>query len=367
MSYPIQKDPTWDIIDGSKLKDYIDCPRMFFFRHLLGWVSDSPNNHLVFGSAWHDAMEHLLLNGYGNNSVIEAFEKFLTTYRKEFPEETDELYAPKTPERVLEALAKYAEEYRDDDFEVLYTEIGGTVPLDERSVMYFRQDTICRDHTGIFSLEHKTLGKSVTRAWEQQWPLSIQVGTYAHALYCLFPEEEVYGVKMNACGIMKTKFDFKRIPIRKTFDSMQAWLWNTLYWLDRLYTDFDELEQSSEFDPVMTSFPMKTTACSNYFGCPYHDFCLAWNNPLQRCGEVPYGLKQTYWNPLDRPVKLKLEKGEKIEQENYEERHGSGNRGGEEEKLGPDGGGTGFNERESGTEGRPLRNELSDKAHRERF
>jgi len=199
-----------------------------------------------------------------------------------------------------------------DEFEVLYTEIAGTVPLTEDRKLHFRQDAICKGkHTyGYFSLEHKTTGSSISRSWTQQWPLKTQVGCYTHVLYCLFPSEEVYGVRINGAGFLKTKFSFERIPIAKTKNSMQVWLWNTLFWLDQIQWNMELLNECKESDEVMMAFPMNTESCSKYFGCPYHDFCLAWHNPLKNCDEVPMGMKQEYWDPmLYRPVHHEMENG----------------------------------------------------------
>jgi len=80
----------------------MDCARQYFFEYVLGWRSTAPNNHLVFGSAWHAAIEHILQKGYG--AVDEAVFIFMNTYREELPPDTDELYSPKTPSRADEAL-----------------------------------------------------------------------------------------------------------------------------------------------------------------------------------------------------------------------------------------------------------------------
>ena len=304
---------TWDIQDSSKVQEFMDCPRKYFYRYMLGWVSDAPNNHLTFGSAWHEAMEYLLLNGYDDSSVLEAYEAFLRVYRKDFPEETDELFGAKTPARALEALVEYTNRYKNDfsEFKVLYTEIAGTVPLTEDRKLHFRQDAICHsDSFGYFSLEHKTSGATLTRAWMQQWPLSTQVGCYTHVLHCLFPTEEVYGVKINGAGFLKTKFSFERVPIAKTKNGMQVWLWNTLFWLDQIQWNYELLKECKESDEVMMAFPMNTQNCSKWFGCPYFDFCTAWHNPLRNCDEAPMGLKIEFWDPMKyRPVKHKMELG----------------------------------------------------------
>ena len=306
----LEKHPTWDILDSSKLATFLECPRKYFFEYVLAWRTDAPNNHLIFGQAWHDAMEHLLLYGYSDNSIFDAYDKFLATYRKEFPEDSDELYAPKTPMNALKALGKYTEHYtRDlDEFEVLYTEIAGTVPITEDQVLHFRLDSICRDIARgyYFSLEHKT-GSRLSRFWTDQWPLAVAIGTYTHVLYCLYPGEEIYGVKINGTFFQKTKIGLQRVPIRKTLEQMQQWMWNVVWWADQIAWQFETLMACSENDEVLMAFPQNPTSCTKYFGCPYHDFCLAWPNPLQHCDEPPTGMKIEYWDPTEREATHRME------------------------------------------------------------
>jgi len=314
MSNQVKEHETWKIIDSSKIQEFLGCPRQYFYRYILGWQSEYPNNHLIFGEAIHLAMEYLLDNDYSTDSVAKAFDLFNNRYREDFPETTDELFGAKTPARTIEMLMEYSEKYKSDssDFDVLYTEIAGTVPLSEDRALAFRQDTICRGQEGIFSLEHKTGGKTLDKKWQEQWALKTQIGTYSHVLYCLFPDEEIFGVKINGLGFLKTKFSLERVPIRKNKESMQVWLWNTLYWLDQIYWNIELLDKCKESDPLMMAFPMNTESCENYFGCAYHDFCLAWPNPLKRCDEVPQGMKVEFWNPLEKSAKHKVKNGELV-------------------------------------------------------
>ena len=309
----LTKHPTWDIYDSSKIQEFQTCPRKYFFRYILGWDSEYPNNHLIFGSAIHLAMEHLLLNHYSDDSISEAFDLFLNYYRATFNEETDELFNPKIPSKVLPLLVEYCETYKRDfdEFDVLYTEVAGTVPLTDDRVMHLRQDAICKKKNGqIFSLEHKTLGRTPSRQWTEQWDLKTQIGTYTHVLYCLFPQEDVFGVVINALGILKTKNSFLRHPIRKTEEMMGVWLWNTLYWLDLIHWNTSLLmNDCSEEDAVLTAFPMNTESCTKYFGCPYKDFCSTWVNPLRHCDEPPIGFKEVWWNPLGEQVRHEVVDG----------------------------------------------------------
>lgn len=308
--YPIPYDLTWDIIDPSKLNDLLRCLRYFFFRHLLGWESDAPSNHLKFGEAWHIAQEHLLLNGYNEANVAIAFDKFLACYRGKFPADTDALFGAKTPERVIPALIEYTIKYSDDLTmnEVLYTEIAGSVPISPNRTIRFRIDAILKDQQGrIRSLEHKTKGGSISASWFNQWPMSIQIGTYHHVLNCLYPEADVDGVWVNGAGFLKTKFDFQRLPVKKEREQMQVWLDTTSYWFNVLDDELVALSGSLIEDPTLLAFPCNPNGCDKYFGCPYLDFCVAWPNPLRECDEIPMGFKQEFWNPLDKVPTTEME------------------------------------------------------------
>ena len=48
------------LYDNTRLSDYKRCPRFYYFRHIRDWVSIGERRApLVFGSAWHSAMDRL--------------------------------------------------------------------------------------------------------------------------------------------------------------------------------------------------------------------------------------------------------------------------------------------------------------------
>ena len=309
----LEEQPTWSIIDPSKMQAFMACPRKFFYEYVLGWRPEMPNNHLVFGEAWHHAMEHLLLNGYHDDAVVDAYQKFEECYRASFAPETDEMFEPKTPFNAFLVLQKYAEKYAEDldYFDVLYTEIAGTVTIGQDRMMDFRMDSVIKDNTtGMHaSLEHKT--GSRLWMWAEQWLLSMQVSTYTHVLHCLYPEDEVEGVIMNGCFFIKRKkdpFDFSRVPTTRSRDQMDTWLFNANYWYDQIQREMELLVNSDADSDLLIAFPLNTTNCLNYGRvCEYHDYCLAWPNPLQKCGEPPLGFKIEHWNPRARDAKVRYE------------------------------------------------------------
>jgi len=319
--FSITEHPEWNIKDSSKLDDYIGCPRLYFFTHVLGWHLDMPEHDLIFGESYHRGREHQLLHGY--DDISGAMEKFNDCYLKSFSPEDDAIYRPKTPTAALNAYIKFATQKYADliDNEVVeldgqkMTEISGTVPVDDHRVLHYRMDSIMRrkEDGMIFSWDHKTTsGKWIhdTR-WDEELYLSIQNGTYTHCLYCLFPIEQVLGVEF-----VKTGFEFlqksssarpagyhatiRHIPAFKTPDQMSVWLWTVNMLLDDIERDMDRLFHCTENDQVLMAFRMNPKHCTSYRGCPFHDYCLSWPNPLQQSYEPPLGFVQRFWNPTEK-------------------------------------------------------------------
>lgn len=311
-NYPIEPRSTWNVQDSSKIQTYLDCPRQYFYSYVLGWKPETPNNHLVFGEAWHEAMEELLLKGYNKEAINSGYAKFLKVYRKTFAETTDDLFGAKNPNIIREALAYYCVVHQNDSFKVLHTEVSGSsfVTLDGDQI-FFRIDAIVEDERGIFSLEHKTTSR-FSKQWQMQWVLSIQVGTYCHALYSVFGPEKTWGIIVN--GFAFQKFDILRVPVRKTPLSMQNWLHTVQDVIYRLNKDFTTLlNEDSPSHATMKSFPLNPCACTKYFGCPYHDYCYSWDNPLKRASAPPSGFIEDHWDPRNREDQAKANiVGEKI-------------------------------------------------------
>lgn len=308
-SYPVAVRSEWDVVDSSKLQDYLGCPRYYLYRHVLGLDKDTPNLDLVFGSAWHAALEYLLQHDYSLDSVREAYEtRFLPLYREAYTEEDDGLNSPKNAQRAEEALVEYSGRYCDDlkKYEVVCTEAIGEVPVSNDFSITYRMDAILRDfETGaIFPLEHKT-SKNLNQLWLTQWDLSIQIGTYDHAMLMNVGVDNVSSVVINGAFFKKVKDDskvekhqFERLHCVRNNGVRLVWLNTVLDLLDKISRDYEKLSESKESDSVLRCFPLNPKNCTSYARkCLFHDFCKCFPNPLQKMPTLLSEFVVRFWNP----------------------------------------------------------------------
>lgn len=311
-----------EIFDSTKIQAFMDSPRRFFYEYVLGWRWAEPNIHLTFGSCWHDAMEHIQLHGYSDESFAEAAQLFLSRFEEAYPNRGEwDFFEPKTPNRAVKALYDYCILHKPDHEQILYTEIAGVLPisLERNRLLHFKQDTIVLQDQGYWSREHKTT-KYFSKPWENSWKNKFQVGTYGLAMYTLkdflqtrFGDHPILGVQINGVAFKAKETDFRRVPILRDEGQMQKFLWEANHWIDQIDWNMESLAESSPADIVMGAFPCNSESCSKY-GCPWADFCTAWPNPLQHCEKPPIGYRQEDWDPRHNEDKsqYKLENGELI-------------------------------------------------------
>lgn len=294
----------WKILDSTKLQTYASCPRQYFLEYVLGWRIDRQSNHLVFGQAWHSALEYLYEKGMKLNSVPEAFDAFLQTYRKVWPESTDEWFGGKTPEAALQALVEYVNEYASDvyNYQVLATEVTDFLPLNDTDAIVVKLDAIMRDNktNKIVIMEHKT-SSSGGQYWARQWHMSLQVGAYIAACNHFYNQKDTPAI-VDGTFFLKTKRNFQREIVIKPVNAMLGWANTVLSLITKIETDFVLLQGEDLNSPCLKAFPQNPVSCDKFAGCQFYDICTCGINPLvlAQDGVPPIGYKEEWWNPLDK-------------------------------------------------------------------
>lgn len=299
---------TWGVIDATKLKCLMSCPRDFFYSYILGWRQTGGQLHLAFGHAWHQAMEILLGEGHDPATVTKAYNCFLKDYKEQM--EMDEmtlqaLHPSKNPAGAMLGLAEYATIWKDDPKDTMYLEVSGTAPINETDrVVHVKLDAIRKREAGhvnegkIYSLEHKTTGR-FTEAWQTQWSYDFQIGAYDHFLKCVFEPEEVEGVVINGAVFNQKLRRFPRFPEVRSPEMWEMWIYEANHWWNYLEMNMKHLHEASPSDRVMVAFPRNSASCSK-FGCRHPHLCSIKANPLQRMAQPPLGYAIDFWDPRKR-------------------------------------------------------------------
>lgn len=319
---------TLRLYDNSRLSDYKRCPRYFYYRHVLGWVRDGDALALVFGSAWHKAMEvvwpALIDKRPHAQALTEAVDAFILEWKANglpFPldYETEEQYSPRTPGNALEMLAVYIESrhklLESGDLELVSVERPFAVPLDPDDPTLFYVGKIDKEvrvarNGRIRAIEHKT-----TTAYSKQakfrasfidsFSPNSQIDGYLYKLHMTSPGA-VDGVWVDAALVHKTEQAFKFIPVEKKMDQLDAWLWETRSWIDQIEAHKVRLASTGSQDRYLPAFPKNTNSCHDFNkSCQFIDLCKAWANPIGK--ELPPGYRLEPWDPLERIDAEKLE------------------------------------------------------------
>lgn len=303
---PLNKD-VWQVVDSTKLQSYAACPRQYFFEYVLGWRLDRASNHLVFGQAWHSALEYLYKNGLTLGNIPSAFDAFLEIYRAEWPESTDDWFGGKTPEAALQGLVEYTERWASDvyDYKVLATEVYDRLPLTQDQNIVVKLDAVLQDNrTGLATiLEHKT-ASSGGQFWARQWHLSIQIGAYISACNFFYNQEETPCI-IDGTIFLRTKRDFQRERVQRSTESLRNWYNTVSHLINGIEDNFALLAEEGEHSGAQVSFPQNPVSCGSYGGCQFYDLCLGGINPIRLAqeGQPPIGYKQYWWNPLEGETK----------------------------------------------------------------
>ncbi len=308
--------------DNTRIKDFKTCPRAFYYRHRRHWRREGTAPALVFGLAWHAAMDILWPKAKELNDedlLTASFLAFDKVWRDEgFPGyeewklEYDETFQPRTPGNAIEMLAHYIKQrgpFIRESATVEQVEMPFAVPIydDNPDTFYIgRIDKVIVYKGRWIAIEHKTsTSYSKEHIFRSNFINSFapnsQIDGYAYNL------PEVLGKKLQAIWIdaalvHKTVHDgFKFLPIDRSEEMLSSWHVETQNWIERIDMEdkLSKAEITSGKPGPMKAFPKNTEACQNFSGCSYADICRFIPDP-RKLENPPDGFIKDRWSPFER-------------------------------------------------------------------
>jgi len=318
------------LYDNTRLAAAKTCLRLFYFRHRRHWRKDGTGIPLVFGGAWHAAMDVVWLH----LNQGESEEKTLTLAMIAFDEHWQseglrgmrdwtladtEAYSPRTPGVAAEMLHCYIIARGDfiRNIELIAVEAPFAVPLTtapNSPLAIGRTDKVVGLkrpllglRAGIWGIEHKTTAwykkdGGFRNEWLESFSPNSQIDGYTHQLNMNY--EDARGILVDGALVHKTVHDkFKFIPCDRLLEQLDSWLNETLYYIDQIEEQDAKLaveQNPSQQEKFLRAFPKNTESCAGKYMqvCQYRDICRFNPNP-EILPEPPMGYIEEKWEPFD--------------------------------------------------------------------
>lgn len=324
------------IIDSSFISDWSRCKRYCYFSKIRGLQPIEPNLDLVFGSAWHEGVEYLMIQkdaGMVHHLQI-AYERFMSVYRASFGPESDEMNKAKNPEGATFGLVEYARYYQAQDMNHhLYycnnqpaIELGGYTPINAAGDKFiaFKIDAIVIDKEGKFwAIDFKTT-RNLSQVWAEGWKIHHQFQCYNHVLACAFGADKVGGtiVRGFSPSIPRLKQNgepyansvgprFQDVIIRYDLDRQDTWILDTQQIIREVNDELKLLEVTKN-EHFMVTFQRNPTNCTKYNRiCQYAPYCQMtcseYTNPALLPDEAFDGFKVDHFDPTEGKLALEVQ------------------------------------------------------------
>lgn len=294
-------------LDNTAMSAYMTCPREYYYSMVLHRRGKGKSPALVFGSAWHKAMEMHYKSG-GDRDFV----RYVVAESWEGHDSADDY---RTLNRVLLDYDRYRKQYGEDPTkEDVGLTLGGVGPDAMVEIATNAQgsellhpwagklDRFIQIDALNYVEDHKTTSR-LDKHYFRQFELSNQMMGYTYLGDQLLPADKIVGVRINVAHVLTEKTNFVRQVVTFGPNQIKDWARNINYWMKRLAADY-ELAAESTYEDIVSgkspAFPLHfgDNGCSRKFGmCQYYSVCSS--SPKLRQGVLEREFEINPWNPLE--------------------------------------------------------------------
>lgn len=256
--------------NSHSISAYEKCPRYYQYTVLDKWRGlDNGNVHLVFGSAYANAMQRYYLarhEGHDRESaIIEAVRcALIETWIDGAPWESG--HTAKDRFTLIRTIVWYFEEFRDD---LPVVQINGlpavetqfAIELDTDNVLVGTLDRVIDYDGSTMIMDQKTTGTTMSPYYFKQWNPNTQMSAYTFAGNVVF-NMPIKGIVIDAVQIAVGFSRFARGTTYRTAAQLEEWYQQTV-------GTVAEIRERTR----RGHFPMNPASCGNYGGCVFREIC----------------------------------------------------------------------------------------------
>lgn len=298
-------------LDSTSYKSLKTCPFKYYLEHIHNWTPKKTSVHLIFGIAFHSAVEqyHRLRaegtdHGKALHTVVAGmyYRQLKTAQEKEFDRGFHELSIPegipaKTATTLLRTIVWYLDEFQDDPAKTFIlsngkpaVELSFSFPLgfeagDGYEYLYCGHfDRIVEYNDQLWVTDYKTTTGQLNMQYFAQYSPDIQMTGYTLASQIVF-NAPAKGVMVDAAQLGVTYSTFARQPIQRTASQLEEFL-------DDMRLDLRVARVYAEEG----SWPQNPTACHHFGGCAFRKVCS--HPPSVRENFLKADFTKRTWDPL---------------------------------------------------------------------
>lgn len=277
--------------DYTAMSDFLSCRRLYYFRYNRGYRLRKEYTAPAFGAAIGKALD----SWYTNKDVEKAIKEFKTNYVEDLTIDDKRTYA--MAEWILH---NYDQQYRDQPWELVHTEMEFKLPLPNGNFLVGRIDKVIKwlgDTPTLWGIDHKTTSQLGGQFFNFAEP-NLQFPGYTWALIqkgintrgfivdaILVAKGLLPGPKKNANLTPLARYD-----IYHKAEHLEEWLNSVLL----IQEDIRRCEEMNTWCPNFCN-------CVTKFGdCQYRRVCKEDKDIRERILAQDYEIN--FWNPLT-PVK----------------------------------------------------------------
>ncbi len=278
-----------EVIDPTRLRDSLQCLRLFYWRHERAIVPAAPRLPLAYGSSIHACLAAHYRGeraGIALKAFEEVWEREVLPYQTEWSEEDPK----RNPVRWAETFMVYRQQYKDEPFKVRNVETPFFLPLTNKIALGGIIDLLVQWGNQLIVIDHKTT--SVT------WP-SYFAGfnpNHQFSSYLLGATEILkrpVTTAMINCIVthateMRPEKLFMRVPTDRSVAQHEMLKEEIIGW----WSIVQACRESG-------NWPRNDDRCQRWAGgCSYHGLCTDITTDYKRIIPSKVAFRESVWDPL---------------------------------------------------------------------